>query len=502
MNSFTDDFKIINYYTAKIIEGMAYVMTIPFITSILFKEWNAAIDFALSFMISMTVGLILEIVCIDHKKNVKWLHGMIIAGYAWIMLMILDAIPYWLSGHYGSFLNATFDVMSGFTTTGIVLIQDLDHVSNGINMWRHILTFIGGQGMVVMTLSFLVGLKGAYMMYVGEGKDEKLLPNVKHTARAIWRISIIYLVVGTLVLTIAGIYIGIGPISSFLNSLWIYMAAWSTGGFAPHSQNMLYYHSMLYEIITIIIFVIGSFNFALHYSVWTGNKKEIYKNIETVSFFSTVMITFIIVTSGLLKNNIYPNAVILFRKGFYQLISAHTTTGFMTLYANQMSTDWGTLSLIGMVIAMLIGGSACSTAGGFKGMRVGIIFKSFIFEIKKLFIPEKAIAVEKYHNHGDIKLDDETVRKAMFIVLCYIATFTIGVLFTIYYGYPLDKAAYEVASATGNVGLTIGITQPNMPNTLKVVYILIMWAGRLEFMAIFAIIGYIVAGVKKIWQRD
>ncbi|SNX52951.1 TrkH family potassium uptake protein [Thermoanaerobacterium sp. RBIITD] len=502
MNSFIEDFKIVNYYSAKIIEGMAYVMAIPFITAIFYKEWNTAVDFALSFMISMIVGLMLEIFCKDHKKDVRWLHGMLITGYAWLMLTVLDAVPYWLSGHYGSFLDASFDVMSGFTTTGLVLIQDLDHISNGINMWRHLLTFIGGQGMVVMTLSFLVGLKGAYMMYVGEGKDEKLLPNVKHTARAIWGISIVYLIIGTLALTIAGIIIGLSPIRSFLDGLWVYMAAWSTGGFAPHSQNILYYHSMLYEVIGIIIFVIGSFNFALHYSIWTGNKKEIYKNIETVSFFTTVMITFIILTAGLIKNNIYPNAVIMFRKGFYQLISAHTTTGFMTLYANQISTDWGTLAILAMVIAMLIGGSACSTAGGFKGMRVGIIFKSFIYEIKKLFMPEKAISVEKYHNHGEIRLDDETVRKAMFIVLCYIVTFTIGVLFTTYFGYPLEKAAYEVASVTGNVGLSIGITQPSMPNTLKAVYILIMWAGRLEFMAVFAILGYVVSGVRKIWQKD
>ena len=116
------------------------------------------------------------------------------------------ALPYYLSGNYLSYLDCCFDVMSGFTTTGLTLIQDMDHLSNGINMWRHLLTFVGGQGMVVLALTFLVkGTNGAYKMYVGEGKDERLMPNAVSTARYIWLISLIYLVVGTLVLWIAGI---------------------------------------------------------------------------------------------------------------------------------------------------------------------------------------------------------------------------------------------------------------------------------------------------------
>ena len=119
---------------------------------------------------------------------------------------MLGALPHCLSGHEGSYLDAMFDVMSGYTTTGLYLLQDLDHVAHGLNMWRHLLTYAGGQGIVVIALTFLFkGTAGAYKVYVGEGKDERLLPNVVQTARAIWLVSLTWLVVGTLALIATGL---------------------------------------------------------------------------------------------------------------------------------------------------------------------------------------------------------------------------------------------------------------------------------------------------------
>ncbi len=490
------DLKLINYYTAKIVEVMGWVMTIPLVTALIFEEWNTAIDFGIGMAVSFAFGFALEILCHDHEKEMDWFHGMFIAAYAWIVLTIIDAIPGYLSGHYLSFLDAVFDVMSGFTTTGLVLIQRMYDLSIGMNMWRALITFVGGQGMIVLSLSFIIGMRGGYMMYVGEGKSEKLLPSVTKTARAIWDISLIYLAVGTSALFLAGLVIGLNPVSALLNGIWIFMSAWSTGGFAPHSQNILYYHSMLYMLITMVIFIIGSFNFALHYAVMNKNKKEIYKNIETQSFFITVLITFTIVAIGLIRNNVYPNAVILFTKGFYQLISAHTTTGFMNIYPSQFGS-WGTLAMVGITIAMLIGGSTSSTAGGIKGMRIGIIFKSFVFETKKLFMSPKSVKVEKFHNQEDIDLDNEIVKNVMIITMMYILSFVIGLIITLIYRYPIEKAAFEVASALGNVGLSRGITAPSMPDLLKVLFIILMWVGRLEFMAVIAFVAYPFMGAKR-----
>jgi trk system potassium uptake protein TrkH len=191
--------------------------------------------------------------------------------------------------------------MSGFTTTGLTLVQDLDHVSAGVNMWRHVLTFVGGQGIIVLALSFL-GREGGggYKLYVGEAKDERLFPSVLHTARAIWRISLVYLAVGTAALGAAGLAAGLPLARALLHGLWVHMAAWSTGGFAPMSQNILYYHSGAYEVVTAVLFVIGSLNFALHHAVWTGDRREVYRNVETVSFAATLTALTLLACFGLM----------------------------------------------------------------------------------------------------------------------------------------------------------------------------------------------------------
>ena len=423
---------------------------------------------------------------------------MVVAASSWFFGMLLCALPYYLSGNYLSYLDCCFDVMSGLTTTGLVLIQNMDHAADGLNMWRHLLTFIGGQGMVVLALSFLVkGANGAYKMYVGEGKDERLMPNVVSTARYIWLISLIYLAVGTLVLWVAGIGAGLHADRAFLHGLWVFMAAWSTGGFAPMSQNILYYHNTFYELATVVFFVIGSFNFALHYAVLTGKRKELVKNVETVSFTVTVTVLTLITTLGLLRLHVYPDALAMFRKGFYQLISGHTTTGFMTVYARQLYWEWGDIALFAMTVAMLFGGSACSTAGGFKGLRIGIIAHTLKREIKRMAVPDSTVCVEKYHHIRDVVLDDNIIRSAFLIVTAYVVTFTVGTLAGMLCGYPFGSAAFEAASVTGNVGLSIGVTSASMPAALKVVYIVIMWLARLEFMSVFALVAYVARKVKK-----
>lgn len=493
---------IISYYTGCIILIVASLMIIPIITSLLFGEWNTLLDFIISASISFITGLTLVIIGMrtkESKSNVQWKHGFVIAALSWVLLTLLCAIPYRLSGHTYTLLDACFDVMSGFTTTGVMLTQDLDHISNGLNMWRHLLTFIGGQGMVVLALSFLTKeIGGAYKMYVGEGKDIELLPNVKGTARHIWKISMVYLIIGTLALWIVGLSIGLNPVSAFLHALYIFESSWSTGGFAPNTQNIMYYHSIAYETVAIVIFILGSFNFGLHYAVWQGKRKEIIKNIETQSFFITSFVSCILALAGLAKLNVYPDAIAGFRRVVFNVLSAHTTTGFGSVYARQFALEWGDFGILIMVIVMLIGGSACSTAGGFKGLRVGIVFKGLLMDIKKLLSSERSMKVYKYHHIKDRVLDDGVIKASSIIICCYMVTFTMGTLLGTYYGYSFAASAFESASITGNVGLSIGITSASMPTMMKVYYILAMYLGRLEFLSVFALIGYIGGGIRKV----
>lgn len=491
--------KAVLYYIGVVIVGLGLLMYIPMITSVFYGEWPVAIVFAFSGGVTLLAGGLCVLLLRNHRKaRLGWGEGMSITACAWFLGMLFCALPYALSGDYLSYLDSCFDVMSGFTTTGLTLVQGLDHLSNGLNMWRHILTFVGGQGMVVLVMTVMTRLSsGVYKMYVGEGKDERLLPNVVHTARSIWLISLVYLIVGTGSLWIAGIADGMAVDRAFLHGLWVFMSSWSTGGFAPMSQNILYYHDTVYELITMVFFIAGSFNFALHYAVFTGKRKELLQNVETMSFTITLTLLTLIATWGLMKLNVYPNAVALFRKGFYQLVSGHTTTGFMTIYARQFYHEWGDTALFAIIVAMLIGGSACSTAGGFKGLRMGILFTAFRRDVSRMALPESMVALKRYHHIRDVNLDDGVARSAMLIVLAYILTFTLGTLAGLLCGFPFGMAAFEAASVTGNVGLSIGLTSPAMPALLKLAYIVIMWLARLEFMSILALGAYIVAKVKR-----
>lgn len=218
-----------------VVLGIALLIVLPILTAILVQEWNPFWDFVITMAISVILGLLLIIIGKETRLNksfVQWKHGFVVASLSWIILMFLCAIPYLLSGHVNSILDACFDVMSGFTTTGMVLTQDLDHISLSLNLWRHMLTFIGGQGMIVLALTFLLkDTGGAYIFYVGEAKDIDLVPNVKGTARIIWKISMVYLVIGTAAFWLDGMAIGLNPLSAFFNGLFIFASSWSTGVF-------------------------------------------------------------------------------------------------------------------------------------------------------------------------------------------------------------------------------------------------------------------------------
>ncbi len=488
-----EDLKIIGFYLGKIILGLACAMLLPVILGLCFWELNPVLDFSIGIVITVIFGLLLCKICYT-QKDLNWMQGMVVVSLSWIAAMILAAIPLYLSGHWKFFLDACFETMSGFTTTGLTLVQDLDHLSYTHNFWRHLGPFIGGQGIAIIALSFLLkGTSGAFKVYVGEGRDEKLLPNVINTSRFIWLISVTYLIIGTIVLGVVGICIGMKPTNAFFHGACIFMAGFDTAGFAPQSQNILYYHSLIFEVITIAIMIVGSLNFNFHYQLWMGNRKETWKNIESRTFFISIMLTFFIVAIGLNQLGVYPQAIALFRKGFFQLISAHTTTGYMTIYAKQFINDWGNLALFGLICAMALGGCICSTAGGIKMLRVGIIWKALKQDLKKIIMPESAVIMEKFHHIKDVFLEDKLIRSALTITAAYIILYILGALVGMFYGYPFLESLFESTSAAANVGLSCGITDTAMPAVLKITYILQMWAGRLEFMSVFTILGFLIA---------
>ncbi|MFH0839414.1 MAG: TrkH family potassium uptake protein [Candidatus Omnitrophota bacterium] len=491
-----EDFKIIGYYLGKIAFGLGVMMLIPLALGLAYGETNPSLDFLISISLTLSLGMLLTILC-HTERDPKWMHGMVIVSLSWLVAMFLGAVPLYLSGHFKSYLDACFDAMSGFATTGLTLVQNLDHLSYSHNLWRHLIMFIGGQGIVIVALSFLVrGAAGAFSIYAGEAREERILPNVISTARFIWLVSITYLILGTSVLTFVAFYEGIPLKNSLFHGVCIFIAAFDTGGFTPQSQSILYYHSFLFEITTIVIMLLGALNFKLHYAIWSGNKAEIRRNIETITLFITIMATFIITAFGLKQFDTYPHAIAFFRKGFYQLISSHSGTGYMTIYAKQFIKEWGPLALVGITIAMAFGGSTCSTTGGIKALRLGIIFKAMAHDIRRIILPESAVVIGKFHHIKEIVLGDKQVRSACLITLAYIALYVGGAIVGMCLGYPFLDSLFESTSASANVGLSCGITAASMPTLLKITYMFQMWAGRLEFVAIFTLAGFFIAAVK------
>ncbi|MCK9614043.1 MAG: TrkH family potassium uptake protein [Candidatus Omnitrophica bacterium] len=491
-----DDFKIIGYYLGKITIGIGLFMLIPIICALGFREIGPTLDFLIGIGVSFLSGFILTKACFTDR-DLNWMQGMIVVSLSWLVATIIGAIPLHLSGHFKSYLDACFDAMSGFSTTGLTLVQDLDHLSYTHNLWRHLIMFIGGQGIVIVALSlFVKGLSGAFKMYVGEARDERLLPNVIHTARFIWLVSVVYLILGTLALSIAAISGGIKIHNALFHSVCIFMTAFDTGGFSPQSQSILYYHNASFEIITIVIMILGAINFNLHYHLWSGKLKELFHNIEIKTFSLSVIIIFIITAVGLERVMLYLTPGALFRKGFYQFISAHTGTGFQTVYAQQFINGWSQLSLTGLIFAMSLGGAVCSTTGAIKMLRIGIIMKAIKEDIRRIMLPEKAIVVQRFHHIKTIFLEDKQVRAALLISLCYLVLYSSGALVGMFFGHPFINSLFESTSATANVGLSCGITNAGMPAILKITYMIQMWAGRLEFMSIFTLLGFLIAAIK------
>jgi len=491
------DIRNIGYYLGKIMIGLGLTMLMPVALGICIGEINPVLDFIIATEITLIFGLILSRLCYT-ESDLNWQQGMVVVSLSWLAAMLVSAIPLYLSGHWKSFLDACFEAMSGLATTGLILVQDLDHLSRSHNLWRHLTMFIGGQGMAIVALSLLLrGSAGAFRLYVGEAREEKLLPNVIHTARFIWLISIVYLIIGTTALGVAGIFsVGLKPAASFFHAACIFMAGFDTAGFAPNSQNILYYHSWLYEGIIILIIVAGALNFNFHYQLWKGNFREARKNIETRAFFISVLLIFFVAAVGLQQTAVYEGAMMLFRKGFFQFISGHTTTGYATIYAQQFIREWGNLALVGLITAMALGGCACSTAGGIKMLRVGIIAKALKEDVKRIILPEKAVVTQKFHHIKEVFLDDRMVRSAALITIAYIVLYFTGAIIGMCYGHPFLYSLFESTSAAANVGLSCGITDAAMPSALKITYIFQMWAGRLEFMSVFTLLGFLVAAVR------
>jgi trk system potassium uptake protein TrkH len=491
------DFGAIAHYTGMLVASMSLAMAVPLVTALVAGEWAPALDYACGIGVAAAFGMLLA-QSAPRGTHLTRRNALIVTALAWLAASLVAAVPLSLSGHYGGFLDAYFDAISGLTTSGLTLVQDLDHLALAHNMWRHLLHLIGGQGIIVAALSVSIGLRGggAMSLYMAEGRDERILPNVMHTARFIWFVTAIYVTLGTGVLSVANLLHGMEAGRSLLHAFWATAACYDTGGFGPQSQSSLYYHSPIFESVTVILMLAGTLNFNLHADIWRGDRTEIFKNLEARALAANIAILAVVVGIGLAATQLFSTPGEVVRKGLYHLISANSGTGHQTLYNATWANGFGGLAFAAIVLAMAFGGMASSTAGGIKALRLGLIAKGVVLKVRETIAPASAVIRTRYHHLLDVPLSADVLANALMLFVLYMVTYISGGMIGAAYGYPIGEALFESVSATANVGLSTGITNPAMPAGLKVVYILQMWAGRLEFIALFALAASVYAAVR------
>lgn len=491
-----DDLRIIGFYVGKVVLGVAALLAVPLVHAVVVGEWNDASALAIAAAISLGTAR-LTAVRFHTRTPLDWSHGLVTVAASWLVASALVALPLYLSGHVGSYLDAYFDAMSGLTTSGLSLIQDLDHLSDPMQLLRHLTHFAGGQGIVVVMLTVMAS-SGAHLqtLYVGEGREDRIVPNVVRTSRFIYRVALAYLAVGVPALFLTGLLIGLSPWRSLFHAVNIFMAAFDTGGFAPQSTSIAYYHSALYEGVIVVLMIAGALSFALHHALWRGREAMAFRNLELRAFAVTLTITVGLALVGLARAGTYTRPFDLWRKGVFTLVSAHTGTGFTVVAAQDYAFDWSRIAPAIVVVAMALGGMAGSTAGGIKMIRVAIATKAITTDVRRVVAPSSAVVVASYAARVRKVVTHAEVRSAVTIISLFLLLYLGGALVGVFYGVPFERAMFESTSAAANVGLSNGVLSPDNPAPLKVVYLLQMYLGRLEFMAAFALVGYAIAIVR------
>ncbi len=485
----SQDLRTISFYFGRVLQVVAGASLLPLAWALLGREWAPASSFVLMIGVLALLGCALA--CRRPERDrLDWSHGMVVAALTWLVVPIIGAIPLAFSGHYGDVLDAYFDAMSGLTTTGLALVQDLDHLASSLNFWRHFLHFLGGQGIILAALTLFAGGAGL-TLYYGEAREEKILPSVQSTARFIWGVSLVHLVFGVAALGLVAFFsLGFTPVRSLFHGLMTFFAGFDTGGFSPQSTSLGYYHSPLYEAVTAVLMVAGAMSFGLHFALWRGPRRSALRNLESRTILATFTATLLVTFAGLAALGVYGSVLGLARQGVFHVVSAHTGTGFATVPGAELAA-WGGLAFGGLTIAMALGGMASSTAGGVKSLRIGLTLKVVKDQIKEVLLPEHAVVSRAYYQSGRKRLTPGVAQAVLVVSLLYVALYLLGAGVGIAYGASLQEALFESVSAAANVGLSVGLTDPSMPVLLEVTYILQMWAGRLEFVAVFSLFGFL-----------
>ncbi|MDQ3394506.1 MAG: TrkH family potassium uptake protein [Bacteroidota bacterium] len=431
----------------------------------------------LSSIIALGSGFAAWMYCRNSKdKELKKRDGYIVVTLGWLSMSLFGSLPYILSGSIPDYTNAFFETISGYSTTGATIITDIEIMPRGILFWRSLTQWIGGMGIIVLTVAILPMLGiGGMQLFVAEAPGitpDKIQPRIKETAKRLWLIYLGFTIAESLLLILAGMNVYDAVNHSLTTT--------STGGFSTKNASIAHYESPLIQYIIIFFMMLSGVNFTLSYFALKGKFKKITGNEEFKNYLKLIVILSVII--GLVIFSITGTTFEKsFRDALFQVVSIITTTGYVTADY----TSWSPFITIIFFILLFAGGSAGSTAGGVKIVRHVILFKNSILELKRQLHPSAVIPVRL---NGKAVKQEITFNVLAFIMI-YIMIFALGSVLMAMIGVDFITAMGSVATSLGNIGPGVGAVGPldnfsEIPAAGKWLLSFLMLLGRLELFTV------------------
>jgi trk system potassium uptake protein TrkH len=457
-----------------IVVGILMAAALPF------SYWFGGEDaepILLSMGITLTAGGVLWFFSRQHRHALGLREGFAIVAFGWVVASLFGCLPFILSGSIPSFTDAFFETMSGFTTTGSTILIDIERVPLGILFWRSLTQWIGGMGIILLSVAILplLGIGGT-QLFAAEVPGvtlEKLTPRISHTARILWLVYLLLTVVLTALLMWGGM--------SLYDALSHSFTALSTGGFSTHNASIAYYSSPFIQYTLIIFMFLAGTNFTLHYRALRGEIGGYFRNNEFVFYIILVGIVALVLIPGV------PAMADLeerFRAALFQCVSIVTTTGYV-------SADyelWAAAAQLILLLMMFNGGSTGSTAGGMKIARLLLLLKNGFNEIVKLVHPRAVIPV-RFNRRG---VSPEIISDVQAFFVLYISLFAFMTIIITALGMDIISAAGAVAATLGNIGPGLGSVgaidhYAYVPTAGKWILSFCMLTGRLELFTVLVL---------------
>lgn len=489
------------------------ILLIPGLISLLYGEFYSATAFLVSSVITSLFGFIAWRTYRKVESNGQR-QAMITAAAAWMVTSFFGALPFFIAAHitpvevaqsfvpagetytsslynFKSFLHALFESVSSYTTTGLTMSVHEPSVGYGLLFYRSFAQWLGGAGMIVLSLAVLGQSGGMHglALYNIEASGQKIRPNIRQTTRAIWKV---YLTVTSL----SAFYIFVStwlvfPDYNILQNLFEAvnhaMTGQSTGGFSTFDDSISGYGSYGMEMIYLLPMILGAISIPLYYKIYEeGSLKELWLDYQGRWLILLNVVGSAVLVIMLLGSSSFSQS---FREGVFQFISALTTTGWQTV---DLGTWPESATLLLASVPMIIGGSTGATVGGIKIFRAYFMAKGFAWRLKQVTQPARSIITldigTKRYPYKEIK--DDLMEAYVFSML-YLVILLGGILISATFMGPdfqLIDAIFESVSAQGTVGLSSGLTSPSMPPIVEVTYIIQMLVGRLEIIPILIMI--------------